>query len=165
MGERDARADALRLRYRKKFDALEERIESARARLDREREQAKRARAETRSKVGSAILDAMFGRTRSAVRAGSSSAKKAREAREQTEDVHQAEAKLEGYEADMRALEAEFRSALQDLDARLDGSSLNLTPVEIAPRRRDVTVQDAVLVWIPIRNLADGSTQLACDLR
>ncbi|HVX17049.1 MAG TPA: DUF87 domain-containing protein [Acidimicrobiales bacterium] len=64
--------------------------------------------------------------------------------------VEAAETKVESEQADIERLEAELSSELAAIDAKWKAAADDITPLDIALERADVTVTELVLGWLPV---------------
>ncbi|MFT6398267.1 MAG: hypothetical protein ACJAYU_003025 [Bradymonadia bacterium] len=162
--KRDELGDKLRDKFEGRVRRLEEKIRTAQQRVDREKAQARRAKVDAGTRVGVALFDAIFGSRRSAARGTATSLRAGARAREQGVDVEQAEDKLDELLQDKELLTAELQAELEAIEVRIDPMKERLENVEIAPRRKDVTEERVVLVWLPVARDEAGNAKLAFEL-
>jgi hypothetical protein len=144
---RDAALDALRERYATQRARIEERVRKARQRLDREADQARKAKLDTAVSIGSTLLGAVLGR---AVRRSSGTALRGvtRSWRD-AQDVDRAREDIAALEREIASQDAEAERELAALRERLDPLRQELERVDIRPRRADVRVELVALAWVP----------------
>ena len=149
---RDAAVATLRARYAPKLAALEERLRKARASEDKERAQATSATFDSALSIGASLLGAFFGRkTLSAANAGrvaSGSRAVGRTLRERG-DVERAQDTVAAITDQFQALDAEFTTATNDLEQRLDPRLETFVKVTLVPKKSDITVRLVGLAWVP----------------
>lgn len=162
--KRDELGDKLRDKFEARVRRLEDRIRTAQQRVDREKAQARRAKVDAGTRVGVAIFDAIFGSRRSAARGTATSVRAGARAREQGEDVKQAEERLDELLHEKELLTGELEAELKALESRLDPMKERLENVDIAPRRKDISNERVVLVWLPVARDQSGSAKLAFEL-
>jgi hypothetical protein len=162
---RDAEVEALRRRFRPKLVAAEDRVRAAQARLEREKAQATQAKLSSGISFGAAILGAIFGGRRvgsagNVGRAGTAARGMGRAA-QQAQDVGRAEEGLDVLVKRRDDLQREIEAEVARLEATTDPQGLVLEPVEVAPRKGDLTVGAVSLVWAPHLVAPDGSAEPA----
>lgn len=157
--------DRVRDKYRARLERVEASLDTAERRLSREQRQARSARAQVGASAGAALLDALFGRTRTAARGAATTMRARDRAKDQAEDVDVAEARIEQLRAERDAIRAELERELAEVAAGADPSLTPLEHVEIPPRRKDVHEPEVRLVWLPLARAEDGATALACKVR
>lgn len=144
---RDGAVEELRARFQKKLQRLDDRIGSARARLQREQSQYEHQKYQTGISMGATVLSAILGRR--AVGRATTAARGAGRVASERQDVERAEAQLEALEKDRRDLEGELERealALRD-DAALDPPDIE--EVIVRPRKSDLEVTSLRLAWKP----------------
>ncbi len=152
---RDLAVGKLRGQYERRFATLRERIRRAEQAVEREKEQASGATMQTAIKLGTTLLSAVLGR--SAIGGASSTARGAGYAMRQRQDVGRARASLAKYEQQLEEMELEFETAVRDLGDEFDPARLELTTLELRPRRTDIDVKLLALAWLPCEQDAHGT--------
>ena len=150
---RDEERARLEARYAPKLQQLEERERRALARVEQEKQQASTKKLETAISMGATVLGALFGRRRlstTTLGRAASTARSASKTMKESRDVGLAEETVEAVRARRAELEAEIRSAVEDLTARYDPASEALETVAVRPRKADVEVRRVVLAWVPV---------------
>lgn len=149
--KRDAEIEKLRARHDSKLAALDDRIERARQKVEREKAQAKDQSMQTYVSIGSAVLDALLGRTKISSRTigkAATSMRSASRATRQQADVAHAEESLQTLEERRRDLEAEIDRELEAIRLAWSPEALAIEPIEIPARKTDTTVEEVVLAWV-----------------
>ena len=152
---REARDDAvekLRDKFADKIRALQARLLTAQQRLEREKQEAQSKKLEGYFEVGSSLLGALFGRKRSSrtnVTKAASAAKSIGRATAQQGDVMRAEETLEELMAAKEALEADAKSAIDEVVAQYSPENLILESVEIPIRKGDTKIKLLAIAWVP----------------
>lgn len=142
---RDAAVEALRSRFEKKLDRIDDRIARARARLQREESQYEQQKLQTGISVSATLLGAILGR-RTVGRATTAARSAGRVASEQ-QDVQQAEQALRALEAERRALEVEAEQELNALHVDVALELPEIDEVLVRPRKSDIEVTSLRLGW------------------
>jgi hypothetical protein len=149
---RDAELEQVRTRHAAKLAALEDRVERARQKVERERAEAKNQSLQTYVSIGSAVLGALLGRKAASStnigRAATSMRAASRSARQQADVVH-AEESLATLEERRRLLEEEVAADLEKIRLASNPDRMPLEEIEIPPRKTDIVVDDVVLAWVP----------------
>jgi hypothetical protein len=149
--QRDEDIDTLRTRYGKEISVLEERLRKARARVDKEKQQASNAKLQTAISIGSTLLSMFAGRKRvsqtSLNKAGSAMRGFGRSS-EQSRDVDVAEEAAEVMVEKLEELNSELEQEISEVGARLDAQTEQLEIVAHRPRRSDIDVRKVSLLWM-----------------
>ena len=164
--QRDLAIEKLRKKYAPKIARLQERVEKAEDKVDKEEEQFSEARRSSWASMGSSILGALFGRkvaSATNARRGGSVAKSFSRASKEKGDIKRAERELEAKEEELRALEAEFQAEVDQLEERIDPLDVELTAKKIRPRKSDIAVEEPALVWRPFCVDKNGVAEPGCD--
>ncbi len=162
--KRDQLMDELREDYAKKEEKLEAAIGRAKERLAREKSQASSAKMDTLAAVGSAIFGVLLGRKKMSVgniSRGRSAMRGFGRAREQAEDVEQAEENLEELESEVKELQAERYRDLDKIDDSLDPTVEPVETVALRPYKKDIVVKALGLIWLPHRKVGEFDVEKA----
>jgi hypothetical protein len=151
--ERDAEIEKIRVRYRPKIDALEERLRKAEAAKKVQEEQRTSEMVSTGISILGGVLGAMFGRgsalTKTNIGKAASAVKKAGKVMKETNDVGRADDTVEAVKALLEALEAEVEQAVAAVTARLDAANLAIETVSVKPKKTNIALGFSALVWAP----------------
>jgi len=161
---RDAELGKLREKYASKEATLQRRLQTARARVEREADQAKQRKIQTAISFGATLLGAFMGRKRlsvSSVSRATSTARSASRILKENEDVGRARESVEAVEAEMARLDAAFHEDTAELMERLDPLTEALEAKTLRPLKRDISVRLLALVWTPHWKSADGKMTAA----
>ncbi len=161
---RDTAMDVLRKKYASKIATLEDRIHRAQLAVDREAEQAKQQKMQTAVSVGATLLGAFMGRkalSTSTLGRATTSVRGMSRSRKEAQDVGRAQENVKVLQARLEELETEFKSETDSLAGRIDPLAEELEHILIKPAKKDITVQLAVLCWLPYWKSADGTMQQA----
>jgi len=149
---RDRELDRLGDKHAAKLASLNDRILRARQKVEKEKAEAKSRSMQTYVSIGTAVFTALFGRkvasSATVGRAATSMRSASRAARQQA-DVAHAEESLSELEEKLAELEARIAEELDEVRVRADPDSLVLEPIEVAPRKTDVSVEEVLLAWVP----------------
>jgi hypothetical protein len=150
--KRDAVAEKLRGKYAPRLAALQERLRRAQQAVEREKQESVQAGVQTAISVGATVLGALFGRKAiSATTLGraTTAARTAGRTMKQAGDVGRAKETVEAVQQQIQDLDGELQSELAASEAAADPASEKLESVSLRPKKSDITVRRAVLVWIP----------------
>ena len=142
---RDAAVEALRSRFEKKLQRIDDRIARARARLQREESQYEHQKVQTGISMSATVLGAILGRR--TVGRATTAARGAGRVATQRQEVQRAEQALQALEAERKALEVE---AERELDALHVDVALELPEIDevlVRPRKSDIEVTSLRLGW------------------
>src|SRR5262249_51197581 len=147
-----------------KRDRLQEEVSKARERLDREEAQASKSTWDAGAAVVNSVLGTFLGRktiTKTNVGKAASAAKAAGRAMQQRGDIGAARAALDRALEKFTDLEVEFQSEVEALAATRRPEALAIRPIELAPKKSDITVEQVVLAWIPWKAAAGAKPEAA----
>ena len=155
---RDAKKAELRERYGKKLAALEKRIASAEAAVDREEAQASQRKTDTLVRVGTTLLGAFLGgrSSRSTLSQVGVTARSAGRMSKERSDVKRAQEKVDAYQADYADLDAELTREMESIDLTFAPETAELETVEVSAKQTEMHVTELALAWVPYRRDADG---------
>jgi hypothetical protein len=150
--ERDEQIEALRKKYGSKLATLQERKRRAEQTVEKQAEQAKKAKLDTALSVGATLLGAFTGRkvlsqsniskAKTAMRGFSKSA-------DEGQDVKRALETVEAIDQQIAELNAEFEAETSELESRIDPQTETLETLSLKPRKSDIQVQLTTLAWVP----------------
>jgi hypothetical protein len=162
---RDTQVEKLRASYAPKLAALNDRLVSSQARVERERSQLTQQKLQTVVSVGATILGAFLGRraisTTSMGRAATAMRSATRIGRE-SQDVDLANESAATVQQKIQELNAQCTAECSALGASLDPSAIVLRAVQISPRKSDIAIGEVALAWQPWRVGTDGFPAPAC---
>ena len=162
--QRDRAIAELRAKYAPKRDRLQEKVRKARERLDREQAQASTSTWDAAVSFGSSVLDFMLGRktfSKTNVGRATSAAKAANRAVQQRGDVGKAGADLDAALEKFTNLEIEIQDEIENIKANGSPELLKVEPIELAPRKADITIEQVVLAWTPWKTVAGAAPEAA----
>lgn len=149
----DKEAATLRRRYEARLDRARDAAAAARDRVE-EAEVAARSRRteEVLSTVGSVLGDFLGGRARVGTLARRAGGVASRRGRAASAGRRQASARnrAEEREEDVAELEADLAEELAAIDGKWQAAAAEVETVQIPLERTDVTVDDLVLLWVPV---------------
>ena len=149
--QRDDEVEKLRDKYARKAATLEDRIRRAEQKIDKEREQAGRAKLQTAVTLGTTLLGALFGRKRlTGSRIGTATRGIGRSF-EQSQDVGRAEQDRDARVRELEELNRELEQEVAELGERYRREAEELETFALRPRRSDVDVRLVALAWVPGR--------------
>ncbi len=151
---RDQKLAALRERYAKRIESARERVRKAEQRVARERHQATDKVVDTSVSLGSAILEALFGRklaSRRNVSRVASSARKGSRAAKEWADVRRAKAALAEAREKLEALSQELQQQLEKVRRTCHADTLPLESLLLKSIKKDLAVERVGIIWLPYR--------------
>ncbi|TWU58625.1 AAA-like domain protein [Rubripirellula tenax] len=154
----DMETEKLRDKYASKMKAINDKMQTAQDRVDREAEQYNQAKMSSIISVGASILGAFLGNkvaSRTNVSKVSTAARGASRAAQQRSDVVRAEETLKQLAMDMQDLDAELNEELKALGDKYRVEDWELESLTIPPRKSDLKVTDPIILWTPWQ--VDGS--------
>ncbi len=150
---KEKRAEAMEkieAKYRKQYQRLEDRLNRALARLDREKEDVSARGVDTAVSFGVAILGALFGRktlsATTASRTGRGIRSASRMMRER-EDVKRAQEEVQRIQEKMDALEEELQRESERVNEKFSIDSFEIESFFIGPRRSDISEAKVFVLW------------------
>jgi len=149
---RDVAIEKMRQKYNPKLSRIQERIVTAKQRVEKEKAQVTEKSYSTMLSIGQTLLGAMFGRklaSRTNVTRAASSMRSAGRISKEKADVEHAEEKLELQQQKLEDLQAEFDEELAGLKQPVDPTEFELEEVVIRPRKSDLLVENVLLIWCP----------------
>jgi len=157
--QRDAQASKLREKFGPKLVTLQNQLQRARERAERERGQLSQQKFQTAISVGATILGAFLGRKAASVGnigRATTAAKSATRIGRESEDVQRADESAGQIEQRIADLNKECEAAIAALEATADAQQLELRAVNLTPRKSDIAIGRLLLLWTPWRTGADG---------
>jgi hypothetical protein len=148
---RDEQKEKLRAKYAPKLATLKEQLRRSQQRVEKEKSQATQSTLQATITLATSVLSAFTGRkmisSANIGRAATSARAAGRVARERA-DIGQANETVEAVQQRQADLEAEFEAEVAELEAAFDPGALVLEPVEIKPKKSDISVERVVLAWV-----------------
>jgi hypothetical protein len=161
---RDREVAKLREKHAAKLKSLEDRLQRASDRVEREKSQYTQRKLDTAISIGTSVLGAIFGgRSVATTRAGSA-ARSAGRVFSERGDVARADESLESLTAERNELLGRIEQEAGALTATLDPASIALERVRIAPRKSDIAIGRIAIAWEPWRSGVDGFPRPASTL-
>lgn len=161
---RDREVAKLREKHAAKLKSVEDRLQRASDRVDREKSQYTQRKLDTAISIGTSVLGAIFGgRSVATTRAGSA-ARSAGRVFSERGDVARADESLESLTAERNELLGRIEQEAVALTATLDPASIALERLRIAPRKSDIAIGRIAIAWEPWRSGADGFPRPASTL-
>ncbi len=161
---RDREVAKLREKHAAKLKSLEDRLQRAADRVEREKSQYSQRKLDTAISIGTSVLGAIFGGRSTATTRAGSAARSAGRVFSERGDVARAGESLESLAAERDELLKRIEQEAGALTATLDPASVALEKVRIAPRKSDIAVGRIVLAWEPWRAGPDGFPRPASTL-
>ncbi len=149
-------AQTIQDRYAKKQARLEERLDRAYARLDKEKSDVTARGIDTALSIGGAIFGALFGRKKLSVTNANRTVRSMRGAGrvlKEKGDVQRAEEVVSSLLADVDNLALELQEKLAAIADQYDPMNYRIETLQITPRHTDIFNIRLILVWEPIVEL------------
>ncbi len=146
---RDLEVAKLRGRFAPKLARLEERIQTAQRRVERESSQYSHQKLQTAISIGATVLGALLGRKASAVGRASTSLRGASRAARERGDISRAQDQVAELQEKLALLESEFEEQLAGRQETFSLAAYEPTEVLVRPRKTDSSVSRVALVWVP----------------
>ena len=151
---RDAEKQKLTDEFQKKALALDDKIRTASARVEREKDARKSQWLSTAVSAGATLLGALLGSRRSATSAGTitragSTLRRTASIGKKTGDVQRAEDSLDVLQERRAELEKDFEAKVEAIRPVLDPAEVELESVVIRPRKADIDVLALGVLWKP----------------
>jgi hypothetical protein len=105
------------------------------------------------------VLGAILGRktiSKTSVGRAASAAKAASRAAQERGDASKAASDVYALRRDHDELFTEFQEKIESMDSALRPEALTLEPLQIRPKKTDITVEKVVLAWMPYVTTDDG---------
>ncbi|MGI9225659.1 MAG: ATP-binding protein [Woeseiaceae bacterium] len=164
--KRDQAIAKLRKRYASKTTTLENRLLRAQQAIAREKQQATKKNLDTAVSIGTAILGAVLGRKRlsstSASKVGTA-IKTATGACKEAADVARAKQTAQKVQADLKALDKQLQTELDELDTAFDAQAEGLDEIVVRAKTTDIHIPLLGLAWMPYAPDSKGRMRPAWD--
>lgn len=150
--KRDRAIEKLKKKYTSKLKTLATRIEKAHQKVDVEEQQYKQSRLDSVLSIGSSIFGALLGRktlSRTNISKASTSARSVGRAAKQRSDIGRAKESVASLQSDYDDMEAEFESALEELEDEMTVDSLVFDELTLAPKKTDIAIKEFGVIWLP----------------
>lgn len=161
---RDEIVEAMRRKYAPKIAALQERQRKAEAMVEKQAEQAKKAKLDTALSVGATLLGAFTGRkvlSQSNISRARSAMRGAGRAMDEGKDIQRASDTVEAVKGQLADLQAEFDAEMAALQEKIDPMTETLETLSLKPKKTDIQVQLVTLAWDPFWQDAHGNLRAA----
>lgn len=157
--KRDEITELLRKKYATKDAQLKERLRKAEQAVDKQEDQAKKAKYQTAISIGSTLLGAFSGRkiSQSTISRASTAMRSASRTMEESKDVARAGDTVDSIKQQISDLQAQFDNEVSNLSEKFDPLSESLEKLVIKPRKSDILIQLFSLVWTPYWQDSQGN--------
>ncbi len=156
---RDLQIEKLRQKFGPKLATIQEQIRKAEQKVEKEKSQANSQTFQAAIAVGSTILGAVLGRkvvSSTNMTKAASTVRATQRVLEQRQDMSHAEDSVEALQEKYTALDADFQSELEKVEAATSTDALSLTEATVAAKKADITITRSALVWAPFRLTPNG---------
>ncbi|MFZ5797259.1 MAG: ATP-binding protein [Desulfobulbaceae bacterium] len=153
---KEAETEKIRRQYEGREQTLIRRLQSAQARMEREKSQVAARGVDTALSFGVAVLGAFFGRKALSVTTATRSAQGVRSAgrlMKEKGDARRAEEEVARVQEEIAALTAELEERVVEVAGRFDPALYPLESFSLTPRRSDIAEVQLWLQWEPELNL------------
>ena len=150
--ERDEKIEALREKYASKLATLQERKRRAEQTVEKQAEQAKKAKLDTALSVGATLLGAFTGRkvlSQSNISKAKSAMRGVSKSADESQDVKRAQETVEAIDQQITELNAQFEADTTELESKIDPLTETLETLSLKPKKTDIQVQLTTLTWVP----------------
>jgi hypothetical protein len=162
---RDEAINDLRKKYATKIATLQEQIRKSEQKIFKEKEQATSQTWLSIVTFSSSVLGALFGRklaTTANIGKAATSVRSASKIFKERQDVGMAEESHEVLLQRMTELEATVQAEIDAITEEYNPEKLKLEPIELQPRKTDISVSRVALLWTPWLVGADGKA-IPCE--
>jgi len=146
---RDEAAAKLRDGYRRKVEAIDRKLSTARERLEREKSEYDSQRLESAVSLGSTILGALLGKRSVTGSKAATAARQVGRAATRKDDVERAERTIEELNSQLADIEIELSERLDRLREEWAVDQLKIEQISLAPRKSEIGVELVALAWEP----------------
>lgn len=156
---RDVEVEKLRADFGPRRVALEKKLSAAHEALEKEQEKASKSSWDAAVSFGTSVFGALTGRktwTKTNVTKVGTAARAATKAMRERGQMGGAQEKLDDLEREYVDLETAFQSELEHIKTTRSPELLQLVPLELTPRKADVTIDQVVLAWTSGPVAGDG---------
>jgi len=145
---RDREMDALRAKYEKRIEKLENKLRRLERELAEDEAEYEARKRETLLTTGESLISFLFGRR--STRVASSIARKHRLASKVKMDIEETQAEIREVQEEIREIQAELEEALAEIRRKWEQALEDVEEVVLKPRRADVRISWVALAWKPV---------------
>ncbi len=148
--KKENKIEKLQIRYKKRIDTLDNRLERAFSKLEKEEADVSSRTTDTLLAVGLGIFGALFGKktlSTTNMRKGASAIKSGGRILKERGDVKAANSAISKIESDMVAIQEELEDKINLLDEEFLLENYEIKPLQIKPRKMDIHVKKVALLW------------------
>jgi hypothetical protein len=149
---RDAVAEKLKVKYAPRMAALQDRIRRAEQARERESEQVTQQGLQAAISIGATVIGALLGRkaaTASTLGRATTAARGAGRVLKERQDAARAQESLEALQAQLTALDEQFKADLDKTAGGPDPLTAPLETVSLSPTKQNIAVKLVALAWVP----------------
>jgi hypothetical protein len=153
--KRDKEVEKLRRAFGPKIQSLQERIRKAEQTVEREQQQAQDAKMQTAISFGTTVLGALFGRKKlstSTLGRATTAARGVSRSMKESKDIDRATETVESMRQKLLELEKQLQTEIENLELSMDPLNEVLQPLELRPKKANISVRLVSLVWEPHSN-------------
>jgi DNA-binding ferritin-like protein len=139
--KKEEELEKLKARYKKRLDTLEDRLQRAQERVEKEKSDSTSSMLE----AGISILGALFGRT-TPTKLGRAVSKSSKILKERG-DLSRAEQRVAEIQSDIEDLEYELEDKIDELNQKYDIDNLEISEYFIKPKKTNIEIKECAVVW------------------
>jgi DNA repair exonuclease SbcCD ATPase subunit len=159
--QRDELIETLREKYASKLATLQERKRRAEQTVEKQAEQARKAKMDTALSVGATLLGAFTGRkvlSQSNISKAKSAMRGVSKSSDESQDVKRAQETVAAIDSQIADLNTQFEADTAELESKIDPLTEELETLSLKPKKTDIQVQLTTLAWLPYWKDEQGNT-------
>lgn len=143
---RDKAVEDLRAKLTRQAKSIEDKATKAMAKLDTQKSQANTAKLSTVMQIGGSLLGAFLGRKNSVM--SSTNINKVGSAWRESGDVANAEAEVNRFQQELKALDQQLADETQKIRDQYDPTSLVFEAAKLTPMKKNITPSAVGILWV-----------------
>ena len=148
---------AYQAKVEEKARRLRARVEKEEADIVRDEQEAQARQAQEAIGIGDAVLGALFGRRRSIGSAVLGAGQRRRMTQRAGAQVERSRLEAEAARADLDALEADSRAAIDDIQKRWTSAASSIEERLVRPRKTAIEILEVGVLWAPALTRSEGA--------
>jgi hypothetical protein len=162
--KRDLMLEKMRSKYAPKLARIEAQLDRAMDKVEKEKAQFSNQKYQTAISIGTTLLGAMFGRKVASsgnIGKAATSMRGVGRAAQEKKDVEMAQMEVEEVRKAFTEMELESKTELEKIREQYAPESIELTELQLSPRKSDISIGNLKLVWVPFWIDSDGIAERA----